>query len=375
MAGRIIDLRSDTVTQPTPAMRRAIAEAAVGDDVFADDPTVNELEARMARWFGREAAVFNCSGTQSNQMAIRAHCQIGDQALIEEWGHIATYEGGGAAALSGVSLKTIRGEGGLLDLPQLEGLIRPKAFHYSPTRLLCVENSTNHGGGRIWPLAQFQRVAAWAHANGLQVHLDGARLFNAAIAGGYKAEEFAAHADTISICFSKGLGCPMGSILIGTADKMDRARYARKQLGGGLRQSGMLAAAALHALDHHLERLADDHLHARLFAEAIVDCPGISLDLASVETNLVFFHVDSSLGTAADIAKSLSTNRGIRVLALGPQRLRAVTHLDVNRDDILQAAAAVRDEISARRGSTASGINSPSASTPPATTTTGTATY
>lgn len=346
MSSDTIDLRSDTVTKPTQAMRQAIVEAEVGDDMSGEDPTVNRLEQIMAEMLDKEAAVYNCSGTQSNQMAVRAHCQQGDEILIDESGHIVNYEAGGAAALSGISARCLRGHGGMLDVSDLEGKIRPDNQHYCITRLVCVENTTNHGGGRVWPLAQMARVGNWAHEHGLKVHLDGARLFNAVIANGYSAREFSRYADTISICFSKGLGCPMGSILIGDAATIHRARRARKMFGGALRQAGMMAAAAIYALDHHVERLQVDHDNARAFASVIAKIDGVRLNVDEVESNLVFFEIDPELGTSAQMSAKL-LEMGLKVNPSGPQRLRAVTHLDVTRDDLLRAAEIVRDCVNA----------------------------
>ncbi|WP_010583719.1 low-specificity L-threonine aldolase [Schlesneria paludicola] len=345
MTSPMIDLRSDTVTKPTAAMRHAIANAEVGDDVYSDDPTVNRLEQMVAEQLGKAAAVFNCSGTQSNQMAVRAHCAQGDEILIDESSHIVNYEAGGAAALSGVSLRVLRGRGGLFDVADLEGMVRPDNPHYSITRLVSVENTTNHGGGRVWPLAQMNRVADWAHDQGLQVHVDGARLFNAVTAGGYSAREFVKNADTVSVCFSKGLGCPMGSILVGDAESIRRARRARKLFGGGLRQAGMMAAAAIYALEHHVERLAEDHANARAFAEAVSTIDGVQLNVSDVESNLVFFGIEPKLGTAAQLS-ALLLKRGVRLNSMGTQRLRACTHLDVSRADVLRAAELVRECVS-----------------------------
>ena len=237
----MIDLYSDTLTRPTPAMRQAIFEAEVGDDMTGNDPTVNRLEARVAELFGKEAAVFACSGTQSNQMGIRVHCAPGDELLINEPGHIANFEAGAPAALSGVSVRTLHGPSGFLDLANLEGKIRSDDQHLCRTRLVCLENTTNVGGGRAYPLEQIDRVCEWAHSHGLKTHLDGARLFNACIARGYSAARLCEGLDTVSLCFSKGLGCPMGSILIGSQDDIRRARRVRKLFGGALRQAGMLS--------------------------------------------------------------------------------------------------------------------------------------
>lgn len=356
----VIDLRSDTVTRPTAAMRQAIAAAEVGDDMSGEDPSVNRLEAHVAELLGMEAAVYNCSGTQSNQMAVRAHCQQGDELLIEELGHIANYEAGGAAALSGVTCRTIRGHRGRLDVPDLEGKIRADNQHFSPTRLVCLENSTNLGGGRTYSLARVERIGQWAHAHGLQVHVDGARLFNACIARGYQARDFVRHVDSVSICFSKGLGCPMGSILVGRADFILRARRARKLFGGALRQAGMMAAAATYALQHHVGRLVEDHAHARLLADEIAGLSGLQITPEEVETNLVFFEISPDLGTPALFAARLAA-QGVRLNPAGPQRLRACTHLDVSREDILRAAAAIRR--TATEGATA--VASPAVPTGP----------
>lgn len=338
----IVELRSDTYTQPSVGMRRAIAEAIVGDDMVGEDPTVNALEARMAALLGKEAAVFACSGTQSNQMAVWTHCGSGDELLIDETGHIANYEAGAPAALSGASARRIRGRGGLLDLDDLQNALRPPNLHFSPTRLLCLENSTNLGGGRTYPLDQIARVCRWAHDNALKTHLDGARLFNASIARGYSPRDVAAHFDTVSICFSKGLGCPMGSILIGSHGNIQRARRARKLFGGALRQAGIPAAACLYALDHHIERLADDHANARVFAEALAEIDGIHVAPDEVETNLVFFEIDPDRGTAAQLSAALR-ERAVKINpAGGTQRLRACTHLDVDRNGVLRAVDAIR---------------------------------
>jgi threonine aldolase len=342
-----IDLYSDTRTKPTRAMRQAMFDAEVGDDMAGLDPTVNRLEAMAAGMFGKEAAVFACSATQSNQMGVRTHCRPGDELLIHETGHIANYEAGAPAALSGVTVRTLTGEWGMLDVEQLEGKIRPDDQHLCPTRLVCVENTTNTGGGRAYPLEQLQRVGRWARDNGLKVHLDGARLFNAIVARGYSPRQIGDCCDTISLCFSKGLGCPMGSILVGSTDEIARARRARKLFGGALRQAGIVAAAAIYALENNVERLVEDHENAKLFAEAIADVDGVLIDPADVETNLVFFRIDPEYGTAAGIAARLK-EVGVNIGAMGPQRMRACTHLDVSREDVLQAAQRLRECLSAR---------------------------
>ena len=343
----IIELRSDTFTKPTAGMRRAIAEAEVGDDMSGEDPTVNALEARMAALLGKEAAVFACSGTQSNQMAVWTHCSSGDELLIEETGHIANYEAGAPAALTGASARRVRGNGGLLDVEELDRALRPANLHFSPTKLVCLENSTNLGGGRTYPLEQIARVCTRAHEHGFKTHLDGARLFNACIARGYAARTVAQHFDTVSICFSKGLGCPMGSILVGSKIDIQRARRARKLFGGALRQAGVPAAACLYAIDHHIDRLADDHANAKLFAEAIAGIDGIRINPDDVETNLVFFELDPRHGAAAQLSAALR-ERGVKMNpAGGVQQLRACTHLDVDRAGVLRAADAIRDCLAA----------------------------
>lgn len=341
MSKQRIDLRSDTMTRPTPAMREAIASAEVGDDMVREDPTVNRLEARMAEMFGKEAAVFACSGTQSNQMAVRAHCGPGEELLIETDSHIAVYEAGAPAALSGVTVRTITGEGGRLDVEQLEGTPRGGDQHFATTRLLCLENSTNRGGGRTYPLEQLQRVSGWARENGLAVHLDGARIFNACIARDYSPKQVGACVDSVSICFSKGLGCPMGSVLVGTEETIARARQARKLFGGALRQAGIVAAAAEFALDYHIDRLAEDHAHARRLAQGIAEIPGMLVAAEGVETNLVFFEVDAAGCTARTFAQHLA-ERGVMMYDVGPQRLRACTHLDVTSDQIDEALEIIR---------------------------------
>lgn len=346
MPPQMIDLRSDTVTKPTPAMRQAIAQAEVGDDMSGEDPTVNRLEAMMADLLGKEAAVFACSGTQSNQLGVWAHTQRGDELLIEETGHLANFEAGAPAVLSGVVCRTLRGRNGMLDVPDLEGKVRADNQHLCPTRLVCLENTTNVGGGRAYPLDQMERLGEWAHRQGLKVHLDGARLFNAVVAKGYSAKEFCRHADTVSVCFSKGLGCPMGSMLVGSKAEITRARRARKIFGGALRQAGMMAAAAIYALENHIERLTVDHQNARAFAEAIARIKGVRIDPDAVETNLVFFEVDPDLGNASQLSAMLR-ERGVRIGASGPQRLRACTHLDVTREDVLRAAEIVGECVAA----------------------------
>jgi threonine aldolase len=321
-----------------------MAEAEVGDDMSGEDPTVNRLEKLMAELLGKDAAVFACSGTQSNQMGVRTHCQPGDELLIESTGHIASFEQGAPAALSGVTSRLIAGRYGILDLPDLEGKIRADNQHFCVTRLVCLENTTNVGGGRVYPQENIDRIGQWAHRNGLKVHMDGARLFNAVVASGSTATEICRHVDTISICFSKGLGCPMGSVLVGSTADIARARRVRKLFGGALRQAGIVAAAAIYAMENHVERLQVDHDNARAFADEIRRIDGVTLEPADVQTNLVFFNVDPELGNAAQLSAKLK-QRGVRINATGAQRLRACTHLDVDREMVLRAAEAVAESV------------------------------
>jgi threonine aldolase len=336
----MIDLRSDTVTRPTPGMRAAMLAAEVGDDVYGEDPTVNRLEERVATLLGKEAALFVPTGTMSNQVCIKVHTQPGDELLCETGCHIYYHEAGGPAVLSGVTCRTLDGDHGVLDVGQLEDKVRPDDPHHVRTRLVCLENTHNRGGGRVYPLESVRAIARWAGRHGLRMHLDGARLWNAVVATGVAAREWAAEFDSVSVCFSKGLGAPVGSALAGPRDFVATARRVRKLLGGGMRQAGFLAAAALYALDHHVERLAEDHRNARTVAAAVADTPGLRLNPPQVETNLVWFDVDPALGSARDVAAALK-ERGVLVQAAGPQRVRACTHLDVSAAQAGRAADAL----------------------------------
>lgn len=327
---RPIDLRSDTVTRPTAAMREAMASAEVGDDVFGEDPSVNRLEAVAAARVGKEAALFVPSGTMANQIAIGIHTRHGESVLASQGAHILRYEAGGAAALSGVQITTI-GARGLFDDEDVRAAVLPATnVHFAPTSLLAIENTHNASGGRIFPLAQLEAATAAARDEGLRTHLDGARLFNAVVASGVAAPRWAASFDTLSFCFSKGLGAPVGSVLCGSRDAIARARRLRKMFGGGMRQAGILAAAALHAIEHHMARLADDHANARRLAEGIQNL-GLPVDPLP-ETNIVIFEVADTIGFARAAHEC-----GVLVIPLDPGRFRAVTHLDVSADDIDEA--------------------------------------
>src|SRR5882757_7762214 len=341
-----IDLRSDTVTRPTAGMRAAMAAAEVGDDVFGEDPTVRRLEERIAGMLGKEAALFVPSGTMGNQLGVRVHCNAGDEFLCEANCHIVCYEQGAYAQLFGIAAQTVEGENGVLQVEQLMGRIRSASNdHLAGTRLVCLENTHNRGAGRIQPYDTVAEICGWAADNDLARHLDGARLFNAVVATGIPAEDWASHFDTISVCFSKGLGAPIGSALCGPADLMRQARRHGKALGGGWRQAGILAAGALYALDHHIDRLADDHANARIIAEAVRSSPGLRLDPEIIDTNLVIFEIDPELGTAAAFIARLR-DEGVWMNVTAPQRIRAVTHLDVSREQV-QHAASVLHEIAA----------------------------
>jgi threonine aldolase len=342
MPDRFADFRSDTLTQPTPEMRAAMAEAPLGDDVYGEDPTINALEERVAALLGKEAALFVPSGTMSNQIAIRTHTSPGDEMLCEAECHVYYYEQGGFVQLSGVTPRPIQGEYGVLRPEQLEDMIQPDNDHFVRTRLVTLENTHNRGAGRVQPYEAVEGVCRWAHEHGLVTHLDGARLMNAVVASGIAADQWARHFDSVSLCFSKGLGAPVGSALAGERDWIRAARRNRKLLGGGMRQAGVLAAGALYALEHHVERLAVDHAHARQLAEAIRPLPGLRLAPPEIHTNMVVFEVAPQLGTAAELVARLKA-RGVLMLATGPRRVRAVTHLDLTAADIDRAAAALAE--------------------------------
>jgi len=327
----MIDLRSDTVTHPTPEMRRAMAEAEVGDDVLGDDPTVARLEARVCEVLGKEAAVYMPSGTMTNQAAIRAWTEPGDEIILEATAHSYFYESGAPAALAGVMCRLIEGERGLFTADQVRGLLRPKNEHFPRTKLVCVENTHNRGGGTVWPLEQIADVAAVAREAGLAIHLDGARLWNATAASGTSESEYASHFDSVSVCFSKGLGAPVGSALAGEAEFVTRARRFRKMFGGGMRQAGIIAAGALYALDHHRERLIRDHANAKRLASGIAGLDGIEIDPATVETNIVIFRVTSM--AAAELVERLGA-AGVLVLARDAESIRAVANLNVTADQV-----------------------------------------
>jgi threonine aldolase len=349
-----IDLRSDTVTRPTAAMKAAMMSAPLGDDVLGDEPTVQALEAKVAALLGKEAALFVPSGTMANQLAIRTVCEPGDEIIAHRDSHIIHYETGAPAALAGCMICPLDGPRGLFDATQVRAAMRPRDQHAPVSRMLVIENTHNKGGGTVWPLAQFEAVASAGRECGLHVHIDGARLLNACIALGVAPTAYTAQVDTVSLCFSKGLGAPVGSALAGSAKLIARARRFRKMFGGAMRQSGLLAAAAIHALDHHVARLADDHANARRLAAIIASTPGLILEGTpdSVPTNMVFFTLEPRLGSAADFCTRLA-RRGVAAIGMGPSRVRMVTHLDVTATDIDHAAAAIAATAAESASSTA----------------------
>lgn len=335
----MIDLRSDTVTQPTEAMRSAMAQAEVGDDAYGDDPTARRLETVAAEQLGKEAALFVPSGTMANQIALMLHCRPGDEVVLGEGNHVAYYEAGAGAAWAGVQFVQA-GEGGLFDADALEAAIKPRAYYLPRSRVVALENTHNRAGGRIFPQDTVRAVAARARSHAMAVHLDGARIWNAAVATGTDPAVLCAPADTVSACFSKGLGAPVGSVIAGTGTHIDEARRLRRMLGGGMRQVGVLCAAALFALEHHVARLADDHAHARRLAEGLADIDGIRCDPDTVETNIVM--ADLQGVDASRFAQKLAA-RYVLVNPIGPHRLRAVTHLDVQARDIERALERFRE--------------------------------
>jgi threonine aldolase len=334
---RAIDLRSDTVTRPTPAMREAMARAEVGDDVYGEDPTVNRLQEVAAEKLGKQAALFVASGTMGNQTSLRALSQHGDVLLAGENAHVRLYEAGAASALWGVQIQTI-GRGGLFDGADLRAAIAPDEVHYAPTRIVSVENTHNRAGGRVFPLDQLKDVAQVAKQHGLALHLDGARLWNAVVATGTPAAVWAEPFDTVTFCLSKGLGAPVGSLVCGSREVIRRVHRARKMLGGGLRQAGILAAAGLHALEHHVERLALDHANARRLAAGLEKL-GLPVD-PPPETNMVMFRVPDTL-------RFLRATRE-RAVLVNPSEaglFRAVTHLDVSEADVDEALARIEEAL------------------------------
>ncbi len=343
----MIDLRSDTVTMPSPEMRRAMFEAEVGDDVYAEDPTINRLEARAAEIFGREAALFVPSGTMGNQIAIKLHTSHGQEVICEERSHIFNSEMAMMAHFSGVVPRTLWAEDGILTWDLVKAKLKPKSYNNAKTGLVSIENTHNFAGGSVMPLDIFNDICDHAHALGLPVHLDGARIFNAAVFLGIPVSQLTAKADTVMFCLSKGLGAPVGSMLVGSAELMDRARIYRKALGGGMRQAGILAAAGLIALEHGPKKLQADHENAMFLAEGLAKIPGFKIAPDKVQTNIVLCDITGTGRTSGEISCELA-GHGVLTGGVGPDLLRFVTHLDVNREECAQALAVVAEVFAAK---------------------------
>ena len=338
----LVDLRSDTVTRPTPEMRRAMAEAEVGDDVFGEDPTVNRLEARAAEIMGKQASLFVPSGTMGNQIAVKVHTSPGHEMICDERSHIVLYEMGGPAKLSNCVTRTVATNDGFLRWDEIRGRIRPASDHYLGTGLISIENSHNVAGGRVYPEGIIEELCEGARAAGVRVHMDGARIFNATTHSGRRVDEVAAPVDSVMFCLSKGLGAPVGSMLAGSREFIDQARLVRKALGGGMRQAGVLAAAGLVALENSPADLPTDHENARYLAESLAEMPGIEIDPATVETNIVIFDV-AGTGMTSDEFCSRLKQREVLAIGLDQRRTRMVAHHDVNREGCEKAVAAASE--------------------------------
>ena len=337
----MVDLRSDTVTLPTPEMRRAMAEAELGDDVYGEDPTVNRLEERAAELLGKEAAIFVASGTMGNRLGLLCNARYGDAVIADSQSHLALYEAGGGATVGGMQIVPLETGRGIMAIDQVAAAISPDDPHYAPTRALSIENTHNRHGGVAWPPGALRELCDAARARGLRVHIDGARIFNAAVATGVPAAELVAGADTVTFCLSKGLACPVGSVFCGSAGDIHEARRWRKMLGGGMRQAGILAAAGLVALDSMIDRLAEDHANARLLAESLAEMPGARVDLDRVETNFVFVSVPEP-----DVFVEGLKTRGVLAGTAGHGSVRLATHYGIDAQDIQRAIAAASEVLS-----------------------------
>ncbi|OLD69581.1 MAG: low specificity L-threonine aldolase [Acidobacteria bacterium 13_1_40CM_2_56_11] len=342
MANTTIDLRSDTVTKPSAEMRRAMAEAEVGDDVFIEDPTINKLQERAAEIFGRQAALFVPSGSMGNLTCILAQTQQGQEVICEESGHVYNYEMASMSAIGGVLPRLVPGEDGILSWQAISKAIRPKIYYRSQTALIALENTHNMAGGTVYPTKLSEEICERAHDAGIRVHLDGARIFNAATYLGEDVADMTKKFDSIQFCLSKGLGAPVGSMIVGSREFIERCRSIRKMLGGGMRQAGVLAAAGLIALEKGSKRLQVDHDHAKLLATGLAAIPGITLNPAKVQTNIVIFNLKTSGWSSSDFLQTLA-KRDVLAVPVDNERVRMVTHLDVDRNDVEKAAAAVQE--------------------------------
>lgn len=343
-----IELYSDTQTRPSPAMRRAIAEAEVGDEQRGEDPTVNRLQDMVADLLGKERALFLPSGTMCNEIAYRVWARPGEEIILDRTAHALHFETGGPAALSGLMTRPLEGTRGVFDAEMVHAAVRPRDSRHAPrSALVSIEQTSNLGGGRVWPRARIEEVAEAARDHGLSVHMDGARLLNAVVASNVSARDYAAPCDSVWIDLSKGLGCPVGAVLAGGEDFIEEAFRCKHQFGGAMRQAGIIAAAGVYALEHNVERLAEDHVNAKRLAEGLAQIAGLQLDPAEVETNMIYFDVAPARMTARELSERLLARHGVRIGAVGAQRLRAVTHLDVTGPDIDDAVQAVRAALTA----------------------------
>ena len=346
MAENLINLYSDTQTRPTLAMRQAMAEAPVGDEQKGEDPSVNRLCAMTAELVGKEDAVFLPSGTMCNEIAILVHCRMGDEIIADKTAHIINSEAGGPAALAGALIRPLDGMRGVYTADQAEAAVRANSRYTPTTSMIAVEQTSNFGGGTVWPLETIRAIAEVARRHELALHMDGARLMNACVAAGVAATDYAAPFDSLWIDLSKGLGCPIGGVLAGSGDFIARAWRWKQRIGGAMRQAGIVAAAGVYALENNVERLAEDHANARLFADRLADVPGIAVEPEAVETNIVFFDVGGTGLTADQVAERLA-DHGVRIGPMGEDLMRAVTHLDVTTEQVAKAAAAVRAVVEA----------------------------
>ncbi len=339
---KTIDLRSDTVTKPTEAMRKAMYEAEVGDDVFGEDKTIIKLQECVAEVLGKEAALYVPSGTMSNQIALKILTNAGDEVYCDKTSHIFNYEGGAVSIIARIQINTINGERGIFTREDVESLLRPKDHHFAPSRVVEIENTSNRGGGAVWPLAEVRRLSELCEETGMKMHIDGARLWNAAVASGTPENVWAQYADTISVCFSKGLGAPVGSALVGSKDLIEEAHRWRKRLGGGMRQAGIIAAGALYGLNNHRERLVDDHRRAKRLAQGLSEIEGLGVDVERIDTNIILVDI-SKLGIDSEKFAETVGEQGLFMTNAGPKEVRFVTHLDVDDDDIERAIEIVRN--------------------------------
>jgi threonine aldolase len=338
---KYIDLRSDTVTKPSRAMLEAMMKAEVGDDVFGEDPTVNMLQVRVAEMFGKEASLFVPSGMMGNEVCIKVHTAPGDEIIVEQDSHIFVYETAAPSLLSGVQMKPIQGQKGVMTVELLKKAIRPKAYYMPPTKLICIENTHGRSGGSVYPLQEIKEVRELALNEKIKLHLDGARLWNACVAAKTQPKEYAQYFDSVSVCFSKGLGAPIGSIIVGDREVIESARKYRKVFGGGMRQVGILAAAAIYALDHNIERLEEDHAKAKFFADELSNVKQFGIDKDEVQTNMVIAETEKTGKTQMEVL-SLLKSKGLLMTPERYSAIRAVMHLDVSMDDVKQAVSVVQ---------------------------------